>query len=476
MNKRCLLFAILTFSLFSALFAKDFYGLSVPDSSEIRSQIVEKWFKQDLAHLRVQESEVFENSLGKKFQVRLEELDDELYAVIVAPETKMELELITANGSQKRLVEVYPYDLQGSWILFKSKKTENPLSVRWYFNKDSQIFAEFSCQNQPNINSQMRKTRNDEKVYASFVLYNMFLAKSIPVGLSIEDLFTISFDDLVELSKNAFPWDYAKIETYLYEDNLQMIGVIREKLETIFYEHDACYDGDFRPVRISTGLERAESARIEKAKDKNSKYTISLDEFGFTKWIVDGLVRPISGSLLELAPLKAQTVEFKAGSKADVLMDKSNVYFGLDWVRNLAAAYRSVTSGSIYNAKNSGCEVMIHPFSAQATSQGVKSIPLYLKDNGYSVDCLKALFYVLAIQEPGRFYLGALREIDENTPENPYYVRTLAFFPYFDEKENFGVAVFENGKEYELEDFIKNNSEKFVNLVRLQSSQRFYPQ
>ncbi|MBR5183784.1 MAG: cation:proton antiporter, partial [Bacteroidales bacterium] len=85
-------------------------------------------------------------------------------------------------------------------------------------------------------------------------------------------------------------------------------------------------------------------------------------ETGFVKWIVDGLVMPIAGSNLELEPLKMPTVTLRSGSRADVLSDNYNVYFSLDWTRNLAAAYLSVTSGNNYTFKNSGCEVRITPF------------------------------------------------------------------------------------------------------------------
>ena len=313
----------------------------------------------------------------------------------------------------------------------------------------------------------MKKKRNDEKVYGSFLLFDMYVAKNIPVGLTIENLYTMPFSEIVENTRISLPWEYAQVETNLYDDSLQMIGYIREKLPGIVFEHDACYDGEFRPVRISTGKEREEKAK---------KGGVSLDNFGFTKWIVDGIVRPVAGSNLELKPLKTPTVTLKVGSKADTFADKYNQFFGLDWTRNLAAACLSVVSGDTYTFENSGCEVSIRPFASQYTQKGTKSIPVYIKDSGYSVETLKALFYIFAIREPDRFYLAAIREVDDSVPQNVFYARTAAFFPYFDAEGDYFVSVFENAKEYTIEEFIENNPGVFVNLVRVQSSQRFFPQ
>ena len=42
--------------------------------------------------------------------------------------------------------------------------------------------------------------------------------------------------------------------------------------------------------------------------------------------------------------------------------------------------------------------------------------------------------------------------------------------------ENANVSILENGKEYTIDEFIEKNPGTFVNLVRMQSSQRFFPQ
>ena len=461
MNKtRFVIIFTILLCFFSTQAFSEYYGRDIPDSSEIRKSLVERWFTSDLKYLRLEESQVYKTSAGEVFQVRLEEFDDS-FAVIVAPRQPMLVDLISKRETRTVTLDVYPYDLAGSWILFRDKKTGLPTSVRYYFHQNSEIYVEFRYQGKSN----MKKEQG--KVFADFIIFGMYAVRSLPVGLTVNQLYTLSFSDIVEATRESLPWEYSDIESYLYDGSLQMVGFIREKLEKMIHVDDACYDGEQNPVNISDG-----KPRKEYAKDGG----VSLDSAGFVKWIVDGLVMPIAGSNLELEPLKTPTVTLRTGSRADALSDKYNLYFSLDWTRNLAAAYLSVTSGNNYTFKNSGCEVRITPFASQLTTDGVKSVSVYISDSGYSSDALKALFYILAVTERDRFYLGAIRETGDMNPENIFYNRSVAFFPYFDANGFFSVAVFEDGKEMSIEQFMEQNPNVFVNLVRLRSSERFYPQ
>ena len=233
-------------------FAEGYYGRDIPDSSEIREKIIDKWFTQDLKILRFLDSEIYENSIGQKFQVRMEELDDS-FAIGVAPSTLIEMDLVSETETKSTVMEIYPYDLPGSWILFRDKKTGNPISVRYYFHKNSEIYVEFDAEDVPSMNASMKKKKNDEKIYGSFLIFGMYLAHSVPVGLTIDNLYSFSFTQMVEVTKTSLPWEYADVNTLLYDDSLQMIGCIREKLPGFVFEKDACYDGEMRPITISTG-------------------------------------------------------------------------------------------------------------------------------------------------------------------------------------------------------------------------------
>ena len=99
-------FLVFSFVIFPA-FSNEYYGRDVPDSSEIRQKLVDKWFNQDLKYLRQQESEHYENVLEQKFEVRMEEVDDDVFAIIVAPAKTIEMDLVSSSGTKTTSVNVY---------------------------------------------------------------------------------------------------------------------------------------------------------------------------------------------------------------------------------------------------------------------------------------------------------------------------------------------------------------------------------
>ena len=197
------------------------------------------------------------------------------------------------------------------------------------------------------------------------------------------------------------------------------------------------------------------------------------------KWIIDGLVVPLAGGYTKIEPLLVSTAENKTGSFADVKSQIFDLDFSLNWTRNLAAAALSVYSGKNYYYTDSGCDVTIEPFSSTQSTQGWTNNLGYLKDSGYSISSLKPLLYVLAVTEPGRFFLGAIRQTDATNPSSPevhFFTESVALFPYFDSNGRFDVVVFENGQELTLDSLLKKYSDTQIHLVRVNASERFFPQ
>ena len=71
-TKLCLFLFI--FSIVPAFASYNRYG--VPDSSEIRKDLIETWFEAPLLNVRLNRPEIRTNKIGEKFQIRLEETDD----------------------------------------------------------------------------------------------------------------------------------------------------------------------------------------------------------------------------------------------------------------------------------------------------------------------------------------------------------------------------------------------------------------
>lgn len=430
----------------------------IPDSSEIRKKLVDTWFTAPVDEVRARTTELHANNIGTVFQVRVEETNSDLI-VIVAPREKLQVDVYAESGKYTTALDVYPADIPGSWVLYRDRNSGNPLQVRYYFAGDSDVYIRFRP--------------SGTKTLADFILFGAYVAKGVPVGVPFERMYSASFSEIQSLTGNTLPWEYTDIVPGLYHPVLQMIAVVRENLPRFFDADDAAYNEDGNPVFISTGKSRTVNDEVLDVDG------LSFSSAGFLKWIVDGLVIPLAGSYTKIEPLMMPTLEFRSGSFSDVASNTYNLTFSLDWTRNLAAAALSVFSGRNYYYYNSGCDVVLEPFASEQGSGGWVNSLGYLKNTGYRIDTLKPLLYVLAVSEPGRFYLGAIRQTDSSRPDEPevhFFTESAAFFPYFDSTGKFNVVVFENGKELTLDAFMKKYEGSYVHLERINASERFFPQ
>lgn len=458
MNKRmgflCLLLIMMGASSF-ALYNRQ----GIPDSSEIRQNLMESWFTAPVEAVRGKMPELHRNNVGTVFQVRAEENDEHLM-IIVAPRQKMAVDMYSGGEVRASSVDVYPASNSGSWILYRNPTTGAPLFIRYYFASDADVFMQISAMG--------------SKAVADFVVYGSYAARGVPVGLPFQRLYKASFLEVHELTKQTLPWNYINTMPALYHPVLQMIAVIRENLDRIHYLEDAAYDEDGSPIYISTGKQRIEAPEIAEAGE------LALSSAGFLKWIVDGLVIPVAGSYTRLDPLVIPTVEFRQGSFAEGIREEYEVSFSLNWTRNLAAAVLSIYSGRNFYHNTSGCDVQIEPFSSEISQDGKLANSLgYLQDSGYRINSIKGLLYVLAATEPGKMYLGAVRQNNRSVTESPevhFFTEAVAIFPYFDAYNRFEVVIFEKGKEISLETFMEKYKDSYLHLVRINGSERFFPQ
>ena len=429
----------------------------IPDSSVIRKIVAENWFEEPLNVVRNNHTEIRTNSIGQIFQVRMEETRD-IFSIIVAPETKISVDLYTEDGVEKRLVEEYPADAPGSWILMRDSTTGNPIRIRYYFAADSDVYIQFS----PNGN----------KTLADFVIDGCFAARGVPVGVNFDFFYTASFASVISLTEKSLPWKYADIHSEQSHANLVMINVIKKNLDRIKFSKDACYNEYDKPVFVTDGKDR----KVEKEDVQNK--IITVDDLGFTKWIVDGLVKPITGSSTFVDPLRRPTTQLNPLGTAGIRATKESLFRSLDWTRNLAAAKMSLQSHRNYLYEESGVDVKIEPFSSEVGDKGITQVAGYIKNTGYEIKYLKPLLYVLGTTEPTYFYLAAIRRTvhpADGSPEFQIFDSSAAIFPYFDKRGQFGCTIFENGKEYTLAQFLRKYPGCFVHLTRVLASDRFAP-
>lgn len=435
------------------------YG--IPDSSEIRKTLVEKWFEAPLESVRLNAPEFHANSAGQKFMVSLEEADD-TYNIMVSACTTIKMNIVTDQGTQVKEQDMYPGDIPGSFILIKDKKTDNPLRIRFYFAKDSDVYVQFSPKGRTAL--------------ADMLIYGNYASKGVSTGLPFSAFYTASFDDVVKMTEKSLPWSYVTVKNNSYSTVLQMAGMIQKNLGRVVLTDDAMYDSTGL-VSISTGKPLELPQSVEGSEEESEASKLYLSSAGFVKWIADGIVEPAAGAKLKRDPLLEETVQVKENGHQGVASGKYSLYFSLDWIRNLASAVVSVQTGRQYRFNNSGVDVTVNPFASSISKDGQFNTVTFIENTGYNIDLLKSLLYVLAAKEPGIIYFGAIRETDRTVvPELKVFNDCVAFLPYFDSSENFRCFVFMNGRQMTLEDFCQIYKKDFVYLTKVRSDERFFPE
>ncbi len=430
------LLILLFFTLCIYINAQNIY----PESSSVRSMLVDSWFMQTTELLRDQSSEVLQNELGEYFLVRAEE-KNEIMEIIVAPlvietldvqdiSTLAEVAAQSPPPSNTSLaIETWPKDGLGSWILYRDVETGENVRVRYYFMNERDVYIEFFP--------------GREKSYASLVIFGAVVAHNAPVPVSFEYFFTASYKDIKKLTQNVLPWEYVDVYENIYTDSMQMVRIIRQILPD------------------------AQRAKM---------FISDTAQYDFLKWIVDGLVRPLTGGELYDEPLYTATVEPNFS-----IPERQLTHESYDFIRNLAAAALSADTSLSYTFATTNADVKVEPFSLFLTESRELERVNFVLDVGYDVSLLESILYILTATEGDLFYLGAIRELEESrdagkSSEQYYYNNAAAFFSWFDDKGKFNVSVFENGAEFTLNQFIERYPETYVYLVRVKSSVNFFPE
>ena len=142
--------------------------------------------------------------------------------------------------------------------------------------------------------------------------------------------------------------------------------------------------------------------------------------------------------------------------------DERDPYFGLDWSRNLAVSLLELE----------------HPreeFGPEDADVREVRYARYVEDVGYPVDDMRRILYMLAIDEPGHFYIGSVNQEFGSDPVLRQHVHVAVFFPYFDENGRFRVTVLERNVETDLDSLAERYPGSYVHLVRARADDTFTP-
>lgn len=437
----------------------EYNSFGIPDSAEIRKTVKGDWFTAPFAEIRGKAVELRRNADDSLFQIRMEEGMDE-FAIIVTPQSYLNVEVVTGNKREKRMMEVYPVGAPGSFIVYRSKANGKPLRILWYFNTDAEVYI------------QLRP--GETKTFADMIVFGSYAARSVPVGIPFDQFYSMSFETLYSETKKSLPWDKVNVIPGQYLDSLQMVAVIRELLPKIDYVEEACYNEDGKLYSFVTN-EPLEVQVVDGKKNEENKDRLMLSGQGFVKWIIDGITEPSLGKKTKIADLERQTIEFSPLGKSGILSQNWNLSFSLDWTRNLAANALSARSTREYSWEDGNVDVKVEPFAAEVINGQLVNSAGYIQKSGYSCKKLKSILYVLGVTEPSYFYLAAIRQQSKIASDEMVFNECAVLFPFFDDNGRFGCYVFENGREMTLEAFCIKYSDAFIHLERVKTEESFFP-
>jgi hypothetical protein len=451
-------FALGTFLPFPA-YALDLPVGQIQDDSGLRADIAPFYFQGSVSELAAaalkKDGQVLTLPGGQQVELRIDtQTGASQNQILVILARRL------TDDAAAALYGPFPGWAQGSWVLARSSVDGSLLRIRVFLRSDPNCYIQFSPAPDP------------AKSLLDAVVYNAFVARGIPLPLSMQRLLSLPLNDALALAPD-FPLRYFQPDAAAYGPASALISLVRSKLPGLKFGDDGAIDSKGRYVYIASLKPQPNTAQKPEG----------LNCSGFDKWVVDQILEPKTGKLLEIAPLKRHFGS--RGNSFSRSFEYLDPFFGLDWTRNLAAEAWRVLRPSPFIEKaddktiSAEFEVRKSPFSAIIThdksgNASVISYPGYLKDVGFTTDGLKALLYTLAIDKPNTIYLAAVSKegyaptTEKNLrglPQLRRYFHVAVLVPWFNNRGNFQVTTFESAAETNINAFVSRYPQGSVNLA-----------
>jgi len=276
------------------------------------------------------------------------------------------------------------------------------------------------------------------------------LYKDILVAAPFEQLLFAPVSRLMDMTDAIVDWSLVvpEVEPGRYAEVRVMVERAREGLSSLPDAEDGAMNEDGELVFI-------ESLVLQEGQP-------GFNCSGFAKWISDGIAKPRSGEYLAIERLKEKHLDYRGHRWSDRREDERDPYFGLDWSRNLAVSLLQL-------------EQPRGKFGPEDADVREVRYARYVEDVGYAVDDMQRILYMLAIEEPGHFYIGSVNTEFGSDPALRQHVHVAVFFPYFDENGRFRVTVLERNVETGLDSLAERYPGSYVHLVRARADDTFAP-
>ncbi|MDR0878443.1 MAG: hypothetical protein LBN21_10350 [Treponema sp.] len=441
------------------LHGADLDAKKIVDDSSLRISIKDTWLTEVPAKALARRPEVRSLPGGGRVELRSEaEPGRDEFTTVLAREFNGS-GIGAGRGS-------FPGWAQGSWVLIRRKDTGEATRIRVFLRSDKYTYVQF-------------RPMTGDKCMMDVILYGAYLQRSLPLAIPFSRLYTMPLQEILALAGPDFPQQYFEPNPGDYRELQLFMKNLRQRLPEVHFTDDGAIDEKGRYVFIET-LEQQSPLSLD------GTNTGGLNCSGFAKWVVDGILKPVTGELLPITPLK-QRFGDRGSSFTEPWEESRDPFFGLDWCRNLAERAWTTLRSPAYG-KLEEFEVRNQRFS-QVIVRGKNSVTLraypgFLPNAGFGTEGIEPLLYTLAVDEPGRIYLAAVNtEMGPPTtadnlrgrPRMRQYFHIAVLVPWFDGLGNFRVTVFESAEETSFDAFKTRYPGHYINLVRIQPGTAFEP-
>ncbi|MCL2264806.1 MAG: hypothetical protein FWC22_02080 [Treponema sp.] len=425
----------------------------IADDSLLRINMNDSWIIDTPGRVLARSPVIETLANGERVQISTMEGREE-FRVIFAREL-----MRGSTAADRRMTGSFPGWAQGSWMLTRRKDSGEGVEIRIYLRSDQNTHIQF-------------RPYDAEKCQMDVIVYGGHIARSIPVAVPFQRLYTMQLNEILRLVEQKFPVRYFEPDITKYKYHWNFISSVRSSLGNLRFADDGAID------------ENGNYVLIETLQNQNPR-AAGLNCSGFAKWLVDGILRPVTGERLTIPPLKTQFGE-RGSSFTELWEERFDLFFGLDWIRNLASIANGTLRSPAYSALEE-FEIRRDHFSLISVNQNntfvTQTYPGFMSEAGYGIEGLHPLLYTLAIDEPYQFYLAAVSRERANpssprgTPRLREYFHVAALVPYFDENGVFRIVVFESAEETSFSAFRSRYRTigHFVNLVSIPVTARFDP-
>ncbi|MBN2875685.1 MAG: hypothetical protein JXM71_11365, partial [Spirochaetales bacterium] len=258
---------------------------SMVESDDIRRALWTSHYTDTIDHVLSRKDTIKKNAWGS-WTASVDTGAGAFY-IIVAPER---------GGS-------WPVYAQGSWIVKRSSADGSFMQAKIFLRSDPGTFVR--------VYPAGSRSRMD------IIAYGGVLYREVPVPLPFADLLRSPFSRIRHLTADVVDWDLFSQDPALYADLLRLSDSVSAHLPELRYADDGAIDYDGSAVYISTLLEQ--------------KSPPGLNCSGFVKWLVDGILHPITGEYLSVAMLRERMTGWRGSSFTQALEEAYDPFFGLDW-------------------------------------------------------------------------------------------------------------------------------------------------